>query len=82
MRFTSFSYTGLIKQLEFEQYSHEDAVFAVDNCGADWFEQAAATAADYLEFMSFSRGGLIQQLEFEGFTHGQVIHFRFPPLQS
>lgn len=36
-----FSYTGLIEQLEYEQYSHDDAVYAADNCGADWNEQAA-----------------------------------------
>ena len=31
LSFMAFSYEGLINQLEFEQYSHEDAVFAADN---------------------------------------------------
>ena len=68
-----FSYTGLIKQLEYEKYSHEDAVYAADNCGADWNEQAAKAAKDYLDVMSFSRQGLIEQLEYEGYTHEQAV---------
>lgn len=39
--FTAFSYTGLIDQLEFEGYTYQEALYGVDNCGADWNEQAA-----------------------------------------
>lgn len=69
-----FSYKGLIKQLEFEKYSYDDAKYAADNCGADWNEQAVKTAQEYLELMAFSREGLIKQLEYEGFTHEQAVH--------
>lgn len=72
--FTALSYEGLITQLEFEEYTHEDAVFAADNCGADWNEQAARAAKSYLEFTSFSKDGLIEQLEYEGFTHEQAVY--------
>lgn len=72
LKYTSFSYKSLIKQLEFEGFSHDDAVFAVDNCGADWNEQAAKKAQSYLDYTSFSRSGLIKQLEFEGFTSDQA----------
>lgn len=72
--FMPFSYTGLIEQLEFEKYSHEDAVYAADNCGADWNEQAALQAKTYLELSPFSRDDLIEQLEFEGFTHEQAVY--------
>lgn len=74
LEFMEFSYTGLISQLEYEKYSREEAVYAADNCGADWNEQAAKKAKTYLEFMSFSKDGLIEQLEFEGFTHEQAIY--------
>ena len=67
-----FSYSGLIKQLEYEQYSHAEAVYAADNCGADWYKQAALSAANYLKIMSFSRQGLIDQLVYEGFTKEQA----------
>lgn len=74
LSFTSFSYTGLIKQLEFEQFTHEEAVFGADNCGADWNEQAVKKAQSYLSFTSFSKSGLINQLEFEGFSHEQAVY--------
>ena len=44
LSFSAFSYNGLIGQLEYEQYSHDEAVYAADNCGADWNEQAVAKA--------------------------------------
>lgn len=74
LNYSSFSYKGLIEQLEYEGYTHAEAVYAVDNCGADWNEQAAKTAKQYLEYSSFSRSGLIEQLEFEGFTHSQAVY--------
>lgn len=74
LELTAFSYDGLIEQLEYEQYSHEDAVYAADNCGADWNEQAAKKAEKYLELTAFSRAGLIEQLEYEGFTHEQAVY--------
>ena len=73
LRFMAFSREGLIDQLEYEGFSHSDAVYAVDNCGADWYEQAAKKAESYLEIMSFSTSGLISQLEFEGFTHDEAM---------
>lgn len=72
MAYSSFSYTGLIAQLEYEQFSTEDATYAVDNCGANWNEQAAKKAQQYLDYSSFSREGLIDQLEYEGFTPEQA----------
>ena len=70
--YTSFSYTGLIEQLEYEGYSSEACTYAVDNCGADWNEQAAKKAQSYLDYSSFSRQGLIDQLLYEGFTQEQA----------
>ena len=72
LSYMPFSYSGLIKQLEFEEFSTEDATYAADNCGADWKEQAALKAQQYLDYTSFSRNGLIKQLEFEGFTKEQA----------
>ena len=42
--FSAFSYSGLVKQLEFKGYTNEEAVYAADNCGADWNEQALKSA--------------------------------------
>lgn len=74
LRYSSFSYNGLVEQLEYEGFSHEDAVYAVDNCGADWKEQAVEKAKSYLEYSSFSYDGLIEQLEYEGFTHEEAVY--------
>jgi hypothetical protein len=68
LSFSGFSREGLIKQLEFEEYSNEDATYAVDILNVDWNEQAKRSAESYLDTMAFSRTGLISQLEFEGYT--------------
>lgn len=72
LRFSAFSRTGLICQLEFEGYDTGDATFAVDFLDVNWNEQAALKAESYLEFSSFSRSGLIDQLLFEGFTQAEA----------
>ena len=74
LKYSAFSYTGLIDQLEYEEYSHEEAVFAADHCGADWNEQAAKCADSYLEYSAFSKSRLIAQLEYEGFTHEEAVY--------
>jgi hypothetical protein len=74
LNYSAFSYTGLIKQLEYEKFSHADAVYGADNSGADWFAQAAKSAKGYMEYSAFSRGSLIDQLKYEGFTQAQAEH--------
>lgn len=74
LKYSAFSYDGLVKQLEYEKYSNEDAVYAADNCGADWDEQALKSAKSYLEYSAFSYKGLIEQLEYEGFTNEQATY--------
>ena len=68
----AFSEKGLIQQLEFEGFTTEQAEYGVENCGANWNEQATLKAKTYLNTMAFSKEGLIHQLEFEGFTTSQA----------
>ena len=70
----AFSYNGLIYQLEqYENFSHSEAVYAAENCGADWYEQAARKAKEYLSIMKISRRMLIDHLvSVEGFTQEQA----------
>lgn len=70
--FSSFSKKGLIRQLEFEKFSKEDATFAVSQLKVDWKKQAVKSAEDYLDTGTFSRGSLIDQLKFDGFTTEQA----------
>jgi hypothetical protein len=72
LRFSGFSRSGLIDQLEYEGFSHAEAVYGADHVGANWNEQAAKKAKQYLDYSSFSRSGLIDQLEYEGFTPSQA----------
>lgn len=62
LRVLAFSYSGLIEQLEYEGFSYNDSLYAVNNCDANWNEQAKKKAAQYLSVMSFSKEGLISQL--------------------
>ena len=73
LKYSAFSRSGLIKQLEYEGFSNADAIHGVDRQGADWNAQAAKMAASYLRTsMSFSRSGLVSQLLYEGFTQSQA----------
>jgi hypothetical protein len=72
--FTSFSRSGLIEQLEFEDFSTADAAAGVDSLDVDWMEQAEKKAKEYLDFTSFSQQGLVEQLVFDGFTQSQAQH--------
>ena len=72
LSYSAFSYDGLVNQLEYEKFSHLDAVYGVDKSGANWNEQAAKKAKDYMSYSSFSRGSLIDQLKYEKFTQEQA----------
>ncbi len=72
--YTAFSRSGLIEQLEYEDYKTEDATFAVDYLKVDWNQQAFKSAKSYLDYTSFSLQGLIDQLVYEGFTYEQATY--------
>ncbi len=72
LSYTAFSHDGLVAQLEYEQFSHEDSVYGSDNSGANWDEQAAKKAKSYMEYSAFSRGSLIDQLKYDKFTQEQA----------
>jgi len=72
LNYTAFSESGLIDQLLYEEFSRDDAAFAVASITVDWNEQAAKSAQSYLDYTSFSRQGLIDQLIYEGFSLDQA----------
>lgn len=72
LQLMSFSYNGLIDQLEYEGYTHAEATYAADNCGADWNEQAVIEAKNYIDLMPFSYTGLVEQLEYDQYTRAQA----------
>lgn len=72
LAYTAFSHDGLVAQLEYEKFSHEDAVYGADNSGGNWNDQAAKKAKSYIEYSAFSRGSLIEQLKYDKFTQEQA----------
>jgi len=70
--YSAFSHDGLVAQLEYEQFSHADAVYGADNSGANWNEQSAKKAKSYMDMSAYSRGSLIAQLKYEKFTQAQA----------
>ena len=72
LSYSSFSRSGLIKQLEFEGFSNADATYGADAQNASWNKQAEKKAASYLSYSAYSRTGLIKQLEFEGFSNSEA----------
>jgi hypothetical protein len=72
LNYLAFSHDGLVAQLEYDQFSHIDAVYGADNTGANWNEQAAQKAKSYMEYSAFSRGSLVEQLKYDQFTKAQA----------
>ena len=69
----AFSRQGLKDQLEFEGFSAAEAEYAVDNCGADWYKEAALAAIMYMDSVGgFSADSLQEQLEYDGFTSSEA----------
>lgn len=72
--YSAFSEEGLTEQLEYEGFTSSEVKYAVENCGADWYDQAAKKAEQYLDYGAFSKERLIEQLEYEGFSYSQALH--------
>ena len=70
-RFTthaSYSYQGLIDFLMERGFTEEEAKYGVDNCEADWTDQAYKQATTLLKSSPYSKKGLAKALEEKKFT--------------
>ena len=54
LKYSSYSYNGLIDMLLYDKYPEEAAIYAADNCGADWNEQALLSAEGHLKYSAYS----------------------------
>lgn len=69
------SYDGIVKQLEYEGYSYDEATYGAEYCGADWKEQAVKAAKSYMSiFPEFTKDKLVEQLEYDGFSNENAIY--------
>ena len=73
---THYSRNALIGKLESEGFTHDDAVYAVNNIYVDWYQMAVETAADYLSKSDYSYNGLVNRLESssDGFFHEEAVY--------
>lgn len=60
--------------MKYEKFSESEAKYGVDNCEANWREQAVRKARSYILSMSFSYDQLVSQLEYEGFSHEDAVY--------
>jgi hypothetical protein len=68
-----FSKQKMIEQLSgFDGYSQDDAIYAADNCGADWMKSAVETARTDLEYSEFTWDEMVEELQNEGFTQEEA----------
>lgn len=74
LKVINYSYQGLVDFLEYNSFTHDEAVYAADNCGADWNEQALEKAKGTLDVINYSYTGLIDFLEFNDFTNEQAVY--------
>lgn len=74
LKITSYSKKGLIDQLIHDGFNSTDSLYAVNNCNANWYDEAKRSAKTYLKIIDYNKEELIMQLEFEGFTHDEAIY--------
>ena len=73
--YAAFSYKGLIEWLEkYEDFCHADAVYAANNCGANWTQEALRQAKECLnDDFGYSYESLLEYLQdIEQFTYSQA----------
>lgn len=72
---THMSPVTLYRQLtSYEGFSSDDARYAVQECGADWDDEATEAAASYRQHLGLSDAGIRRQLtsSVEGYTDAQA----------
>ena len=74
LQYWPMSKAGMVKQLQVDGYTEEQAEAAAETCGADWNEQAVLSAKSYLDTMSFTREELLDQLQYDGFTEEEAAY--------
>ena len=55
-----------------ENFTDAEATYGADHCGADWKQEAADCAKEYLKWLSLSESDLKLYLYSDGFTYDQI----------
>ena len=71
-KYSGLSYNAIVNQLKNDGFSDEDAIYAADNCGADWNNNAIKLAQRFVEYEPYSKLVLLETLQAEGFSLEQA----------
>lgn len=69
-----FSYGGMVDLIELNGFSHEAAVYAADNCGADWYEMVWGELNAFWSPEGFDPQDAISNLQLRGFSYEETIY--------
>ena len=69
-----FSYGGMVDLIELNGFSHEAAVYAADNCGADWYEMVWGELNAFWSPDGFDPQDAISNLQLRGFSYEETIY--------
>lgn len=70
----TYSPSALYLQLYGDGYQEADIDYALDHCGANWYENAAYCAMDWVASYYYSRGMLVEDLMNSGFTADEAAY--------
>ena len=69
-----YSHDGMIKLMEINGFSHDAAVYAADNCGADWYEMVWGELNAHWSAENFYPQDAISNLQLRGFSYDEAIY--------
>lgn len=72
LKFSAYSKEGLKDRIMDFNITEDVAEYAVNNCGADWVEQARKKAEEYTKFKKWKRIDLQKQLENDKFEQDEI----------
>ena len=74
LKHSHISYMQMVTDLQQWDFTYEEAVYAADNCGADWNEQARKALLSYMSINTYSYEEIIVLLQNEKFTSEQAVY--------
>ena len=67
-----YSQKKITEQLEHKGFSYTEIQYAINKCGADWYDQAAYAAKYYKDENKYTKEQIIKLLKYDGFTGEQT----------
>ena len=72
IEYAPMSKEGMIEQLKYENFSQDDAEYAVNHANIKWDEQASRSAVVFIGYSNPTTNELKEQLQFEKFSDEEI----------